>query len=137
MAVRTGIVISELGGVVARLKSFAGLGLGIVPGTGSQWVSWIGLSDLAAIYAWSLETASVSGAINAVVPQPLHYREFARQIASYYGRGTLIAVPAVFLRAVLGQASHVLLDSQRVKPTALLAAGVQFRATTIKQALDS
>lgn len=136
VSVRTGIVISELGGIMSRLRPLATVGFGVVPGRGRQWISWVGLGDLVSIYRFALDTPTLSGAVNAVAPQPLHYQDFARQVTRYYSRPHMLAVPAWMIRLVLGRASAVLLDSARVKPVQLLDRGFVFRATTIRQALD-
>lgn len=136
VSIRTGIVISEHGGIMSRLRPLATMGLGVVPGQGRQWVSWVGLGDLVSVYRFALDTPALSGAVNAVAPQPLHYQDFARQVTRYYSRPHLWAIPAWVIRIVLGRASAVLLDSVRVKPVQLLQHDFFFRTTTIRQALD-
>jgi uncharacterized protein len=135
VSVRTGIVISERGGIVAMLRPSTKLGLGAVLGSGEQWVSWIGINDLVSVYMRAIADDKMAGAYNAVAPQPLRNADFTKRLAAQYGRPVFLRAPAWVLQLALGAGSQVVLGSQRVKPKALDEAGFAFRCLTISQAL--
>jgi uncharacterized protein (TIGR01777 family) len=104
-------------------------------GNGKQWMSWIGLSELARIVQYALETETLVGAVNAVSPCPLRDADFASIIARALGRkpGHL---PAFLLHLLLGEmADELILASRRTQPRQLLLAGYQFRFPELEQAL--
>ena len=67
---RTGMVLEQDGGALPKMllpfRLFSGGP--IMPGT--QWVSWIHRRDHIGLIQWALTTPSVSGPVNAVVPEP-------------------------------------------------------------------
>ncbi|MFZ9884496.1 MAG: TIGR01777 family oxidoreductase, partial [Ilumatobacteraceae bacterium] len=72
---RTGIVLTPLGGALKKQLPIFKLGLGGKFGNGKQWQSWISLDDeIAAIE--HLLTANVSGAVNLTAPNPVTNAEF-------------------------------------------------------------
>lgn len=135
VSVRTGIVISERGGIVAMLRPSTKLGLGAVLGSGTQWVSWIGLDDLVSVYERAIVDGEMIGPYNAVAPQPLRNVDFTKRLAAHYDRPVFLRIPAWALQLALGAGSQVVLGSQRVKPKALDEAGFAFRYLTLAQAL--
>lgn len=136
VCVRTGIVINENASLIARLKPFFSFGCSAMFGNGKQWVSWISLSDLVAIYVQAVENTALKGAINAVSPRPFRQQEFMKRISRYYGRTFMFTIPRWLVVLVIGGASTALLHSQRVKPVALLEMGFQYKSLTIRSALN-
>lgn len=103
------------------------LGLGGRLGSGSQWMSCIEVNDLAAMVVRCLHDESISGAVNAVMPEPVTNEEFTRAVARSVNRPALFPVPAFALRLVLGDLSHLLLDSQRVVPSYMKSIGFEWK----------
>jgi NAD dependent epimerase/dehydratase family enzyme len=63
-------------------------------------------------------------------------REFTKTLGRVLGRPTFMpAVPPVAIKLLFGEFGQVLLDSQRVLPTAALAAGFAFRFPELEPAL--
>jgi ligand-binding SRPBCC domain-containing protein len=111
------------------------LGAGGRVGSGRQWMSWITLDDIVALYRFLLDQTDVSGPVNGVAPAPVTNTEFTRDLGRALGRPTILPVPALALRAALGEMGGLLLESQRVVPRAALAAGFQFRHPELPAAL--
>ena len=132
---RTGLVLSPNGGVLARLLPLFRFGLGARLGPGTQVMSWIALSELVAVMRFLLAHDELSGAVNATTPNPVTNREFTAALAAAVHRPALLAVPVPVLRAAIGGASSDLLSSARVLPRRLLAAGYQFEHPVIARAL--
>ena len=103
------------------------LGFGGNLGSGNQWMSCIDVADLAAIIADALHDPTLCGPVNAVMPEPLTNRAFTRATARAARRPALFHAAALPLRLLLGDLSHLLLDSQRVVPSVLAARGYRYR----------
>lgn len=133
--VRTAIVVDKQGGLMTRLQSPARWGVLPVLGSGLQWMTWVSLHDLVRIYTTALEDDTLSGPLNAASPRPLRGKDFMQVVAGSYGTRARLRLPAWLLRLALGGASELVLASQRVKPSRLLAAGFRFDDETLKHAL--
>jgi uncharacterized protein (TIGR01777 family) len=135
VTMRSGLVLSPRGGVLARLLPLFRLGLGARLGPGTQILSWVSLSELVAIMRFLLARDDMSGPVNATTPNPVSNREFTAALAAAVHRPAVLAVPVPVLRTVIGGASSELLSSARVLPGRLLAAGYQYQHPTIEGAL--
>jgi len=134
--VRTGLVLTERGGVLRTMLPAFRLGVGGRLGSGRQWMPWIGLEDLVEVYALALADASLKGAVNAVAPEQVTNEEFTRALGRALKRPTFMNVPAFALRLLPGRmADEALLASERVLPEALMQAGFRFRQPTLAGAL--
>src|SRR5258708_566259 len=81
------------------------------------------------------EPPAVSGPINVSAPRPATNRDFIRTLGSIVGRPSLIPIPAVTLKLVLGEMAAVVLDSQRMIPDRLLTGGFTFQFPDLGAAL--
>ena len=135
--VRTGIVQTPKGGVLKLLYPVFEAGLGGRLGSGRQWLSWIGIDDLADVYLRALVDPALSGPVNAVAPDPVRNADYTRTLAAVLRRPAVIPVPGFGPRLLLGEegARELAEASQRVRPDALLAAGHSFRYARLEPAL--
>ncbi|WP_099021386.1 TIGR01777 family oxidoreductase [Mycolicibacterium palauense] len=135
--VRTGIVQSARGGTLRLLWPLFSAGLGGRLGSGRQWLSWIGLDDLIDIYYRALYDARMSGAVNAVAPEPVRNSDYTAALAAVLHRPAVLPVPALGPRLLLGAdgVRELAAASQRVEPAALAGLGHRFRAPGIADAL--
>ncbi len=135
VTMRTGLVLSRGGGVLARLLPLFRLGLGARLGPGTQVLSWVALSELVAIMRFLLARDDMSGPVNATTPNPVTNREFTAALAAAVHRPAVLSVPVPVLQTVIGGASSELLSSARVLPRRLQAAGYQYQHPGIAGAL--
>ena len=135
--VRTGLVLASDGGFLSRLRLPFKLGLGGPLGDGRQWMPWIHIDDQVALIDFLLQHNDASGPYNACAPEPVRNREFARRLGRALHRPALLPVPALLLKAGLGEMSTLLLGGQRARPVRLLAAGFTFRFNDLQSALDN
>jgi uncharacterized protein (TIGR01777 family) len=135
--VRTGIVQSPRGGTLRLMRPLFSAGLGGRLGDGRQWLSWIGIDDLLDVYHRALWDNTLSGAVNAVAPQPVRNAEYARSLAHVLHRPAVLPVPSLGPRLLLGAqgARELALASQRVSPARLSQAGHRFRQPDLDSAL--
>jgi len=133
---RFGVVLSNAGGMLARVVPLFRWGLGGPLGSGRQYVSWITLDDLLEACLLLLEADQQAGPVNLVAPNPVTNRRFTCALASVLHRPAFLPVPGVVLRILLGQmARELLLASTRVVPHRLQEAGFMFRHLEIDSAL--
>jgi uncharacterized protein (TIGR01777 family) len=137
VVVRTGIVLSSSGGMLALLRPLFLAGLGGRVCDGDQWLSWIDLDDLTDVYARALVDPAMAGVLNAVAPNPVRNAELTRVLAGVLHRPAPIAVPKPAVAVVLGSegAQELACASQRVAPARLEAAGFHFRRPVLDACL--
>lgn len=116
VSLRIGLVLGRGGGTMPRLLPLFRLGLGGRLGSGRQWMSCIHVDDLAAMALWAVENEAIRGPLNGVLPRPVTNASFTRILAGAVHRPALFPVPALVLRALLGEMSTLLLESSRVRP---------------------
>jgi len=133
---RFGVILSARGGALSRMLLPFRFGVGGRFGNGRQWMSWITLEDSVGIIRAALSDERLTGPVNAVSPNPLQNAEFTHIVASALKRPAIFPAPAFALRLLLGEmADALLLASQRVQPTHLLALHYPFRSDTFAPAL--
>ena len=134
--VRTGLAMSPRGGALAKLLTPFRFGVGGRLGDGRQWMSWIALDDLVAVFRFALDTDVLTGAVNAVSPSPVTNAEFTSTLARALSRPAVMTLPAIALRALFGEmAVGTLLASQRARPLVLERAGFRFAYPVLEDAL--
>jgi uncharacterized protein len=135
--VRSGLVLSPRGGLLARLLLPARLGVLPRFGSGAQVMSWISLSDEIAAIRFLLDRDELSGPVNLTTPGPVTNSGFTAALAAALGRRDLpwLRVPAPVLRLALGEAADELLTSTKVLPKRLQDADYQFRHPALPEAL--
>lgn len=123
------------GGAMGLVRPVFQLGLGGNLGNGRQWMSCIHVDDVAGMILWALENQLVSGEVNAVNPEPVRNAEFTRTLARVVRRPALLPAPSCALKLALGELSHVMLDSVRVRPAVAARLGYVFRHPTLEAGL--
>lgn len=132
---RTGLVVSPEGGAFGRLISIFKYGVGGRVGSGNQYWSFISLRDEVRALVFCLETASLSGPVNLVAPAAVTNREVTKAIAELVRRPAFLPVPALALKAALGEFADDILSSQNVVPQRLTEAGFTWLDPTVEGAL--
>jgi len=122
---RTGLILSKDGGLLARMLPPFRLGLGARLGDGKQWMSWIHIDDYAQHLLSMLQDAQLSGPFNMTSPKPVTNAEFTRILASVLRRPAAFLAPATMLKLAMGERAALVLEGQRVLPARLEASGVQ------------
>lgn len=133
---RTGMVLSDKGGALAKIKEPSEFGVGAAVGSGKQWQSWIHIDDLAAMYLFVLEM-ELAGVYNAVAPNPVTNSELTKEIAKTIGKSVWLPnVPGVALKIALGEMASVVLESQRVSSDKIEQEGFEFKYKNLPKALE-
>ena len=132
---RTGIVVGKSGGAVAKTLPLFKLGLGGRIGSGTQYWSWISLTDEIGAIRFLLDH-EVAGPVNLTGPAPVTNAEFTKAVGRALHRPTVVPVPKVGPRLLLGReaAEEVVSFSQRATPVVLAREGYQFVHETVDEA---
>ncbi|WP_395627562.1 TIGR01777 family oxidoreductase [Daejeonella sp.] len=133
---RIGLVLAKQGGALAKLETPVSLFLGAPLGSGKQWMPWIHITDLLALFEGAIENPNIEGTFNACSPIPVTNFEFTKILAKTLFRPVWpIKVPEFVLKAVLGEMSQVILISNRTSSQKLLNTGFKFRYAGLDEAL--
>ena len=132
---RTGLPLDRDAGLLQPLLLPFRLGVGGPLGNGRQYLPWIALPDWLAAVQFLIDRADLAGAVNLTGPTPVTNTEFTRALGALLHRPTLVGVPRLALRALLGEFGNEAVASQRVVPGVLLKAGFSFRHPDIVSAL--
>ncbi len=133
---RIGLVLSKEGGLLKKLLPFARLGLSSAFGTGRQFMSWIHIDDLTEIFVMTVSDETVTGAYNAVAPNPVTNREFLKILARTTGMPYFLPnTPKVALRLMLGEMAEAVAGGNRVSCRKIIEAGFRFKYKNLEDAL--
>ncbi|WP_445428855.1 TIGR01777 family oxidoreductase [Alishewanella sp. HL-SH05] len=132
---RTGMVLAEDGGALAKMLPPFKMALGGVMGDGTQYMSWIHLDDMVNLINFIMQHDDISGPVNAVAPRPVTNKVFTAELAKRIKRPAVLPMPAFMASLLFGEMADILLYGQRVVPQKLLKAGFTFRYPQLSQAL--
>jgi NAD dependent epimerase/dehydratase family enzyme len=116
----------------------ARFGFLVQTGDGRQYMPWIHIKDLCNIYLKAISDPEMTGVYNAVSPQHVTGREFINTLALVMKRKVFpVPVPAIVLRAVLGEMSDVILKGSRASSDKIINAGYNFIFSNLQDALTN
>jgi len=134
--VRTGLALSAEGGLLDRMLLPFRLFVGGPIGSGRQYMSWIHLHDWVSMVTWAIETADVTGVINATAPKPVTNKALSKALGRALHRPSLLPAPPFALRVLFGEmADAMLLTGQRVMPKKALEMQFGFRYPDVDLAM--
>ena len=133
-SLRTGIVLGD-GGAMAKLRPIFSLGAGGPIGTGRQWMPWIHISDLVAMYLLALDRGDIAGAIGAVAPDYASNARVMAALAGALGRPSFAVAPAFAMRLALGEFAGSILGGQLLMPRRASDLGFAWRYPKLEEAM--
>ena len=139
VAFRIGLVLGRDGGALPVMSRMTRWFLGGAAGSGRQYISWIHLEDLAAMFMAATTNEDLSGVFNAVSPRTATNAQFMRELRRAWHRPWSPPMPAFIVKLgarLTGSEGSLALVSQRCVPKRFLAAGFQFRFADLSAALD-
>lgn len=135
--IRTGLVLSEKGGVLKELEKPIKLGIGSAFGTGQQWQSWIHIADLTHLYYYAI-LKEWQGVYNAVAPNPVTNAGLAKSIAAHLRKPFFMPnIPRFLMKLILGEMHILLFTSQKVSCQKAIDNGFEFKYKTLDKALEN
>ncbi len=133
---RLGVVLSQQGGALEKMLFPFKMGLGGALGDGSQYMSWIHLTDLVNLFCYFVE-GSLSGVFNAVAPEAIDNLTFSRCLAKVLQRPLGPSVPKKVLEVMFGEMSSVIIADQKVSSVNVQKLGFQFLFPKLDTALGN
>jgi hypothetical protein len=135
VSVRAGLVLGAGGGALPKMLTPFTLGLGGRLGNGLQWMSWVHLDDLAALFLHAAEKEEVTGPLLGTAPNPVRNLDFTGTLGRVLGRWTILPLPRWTARLLFGKAAALLLSSQRCRARRTLQFGFSFAHADLEPAL--
>ncbi len=136
LILRIGIVLAKDGGALGKMLPIFRTGFGGPLGNGQQWMSWIHRTDICQLITLGLEKKEWSGVVNAVAPKPVLMTEFSSALGRCLHRPSLLPVPAIIIKLLLGDGAKVVLQGQRVSSKRLTKFGYKFKYGDLNTALS-
>ncbi|HCG54741.1 MULTISPECIES: TIGR01777 family oxidoreductase [Brevibacterium] len=138
VSIRTGVVLTSLGGFLKLQAPLFLAGAGGRLGSGEQGLAWVSLDDVARAYVHAVLTDYVRGPVNAVAPDMVSQVEFAEALAAHLHRPARVPTPGFVTELVLGRdgAKELALADQKVLPEKLEETGYQFAHPTLTACLE-
>lgn len=135
--IRTTLVMSRKKGALGPLMPLIRLGLGGPLGSGKQFWAWINLVDEAAAIIHLINNPAATGAFNLTAPEPATCAEMIEGLGKAVNRPTVFRIPAFLMRAFIGEAAQeLLLVSQKMTATKLIASGFRFRYPGLQSSIN-
>jgi len=130
---RTGIVLSEKGGALDKMR------LPVISplGSGKQYMPWIHIDDLCEMYIKTIED-NLTGIFNAVALEHHTSITFSKALAKSINRPYVgICVPSFMLKLLYGDMSKILLKGSRISSKKIEQTGYTFQYETLEKALNN
>ena len=135
--IRTGLVLSQKGGMLKELMKPIKIGVGSPYGDGKQWQSWIHIDDLVHLYQYAIQH-QWEGIYNATAPNPVDNEELTKTVAKALDKPYFFpSIPKFVLKLALGEMHILLLSSQNVSSQKAQDNGFVFKFRTVDKALQN
>lgn len=134
--IRIGVVLSDKGGALEKIKEPIENYVGAPLGRGKQWQSWIHIKDIAGIFVHAIKN-NWDGVFNGVAPNPVTNKELTKAIATKLNKPLVLPkVPPFALKMLLGEMAVIVLSSQLVSNTKVDSTSYMYQFTHLNPALD-
>jgi uncharacterized protein len=135
--VRTGVVLDQDGGALAKMLPFFKLGVGGPVAGGEQYMPWIHVDDVVGLYLAAIDGDAWEGPINASAPEPVTNKAFSKALGRALHRPALAPVPGLAVRTLYGEMAEIVTKGQRVVPRRAQELGYAFQHADLDEALRS
>ncbi|WP_338407907.1 TIGR01777 family oxidoreductase [uncultured Flavobacterium sp.] len=134
--IRTGLVLGKEDGFLKKMIPVFKLKLGSALGSGKQYMPWIHIDDLCAIYLEALYNKKMNGAYNAAIADDTTNSIFSKTLAKFYDYSIWLPnVPDFLLKLVLGEMAKIILTGRRVSSDKIEKLGFQLQFKNLEKAL--
>ena len=134
--IRTGLVLGKNEGFLKKLTPLFKYRLGSALGSGKQYMPWIHVDDLCAIYYQAIVNPAMSGPYNAAINDNTTNSVFSKTLACVFGYSIWLPnVPAFVLKLFMGQMAIIVLTGRRVSSDKIEQTGFKFQFKNLEGAL--
>jgi len=137
---RIGFALGPHGGALTPLARLARWGLGGTVGPGTQYISWLHIADLNAMWRWAIERPEIEGTYNGTGPSPCTNREFMRTLRRVLHRPWAPPTPTFAVRIgafFMRTEASLALTGRRCLPTRLAEQGFKFQYHDLRATLTA
>ncbi|MEQ1586246.1 MAG: TIGR01777 family oxidoreductase [Cyclobacteriaceae bacterium] len=135
---RIGIVLSDKGGALVEMAKPVRLGGGAALGTGKQYLSWIHLDDLCAMFIKAVEDDAMQGAYNAVSGEWVTNEKLTQLIAKVLKKPLLLPnVPGFIMKIIIGEMAVIVVNGSKISADKIKDIGFKFNHTSLEEVLRS
>ena len=134
---RTGVVLSESGGALAKMLLPFKLGVGGPVARGDQYMPWIHTEDVVGAWLFCIDHEAASGPLNFSAPEPVTNKQLSKTLGKVLGRPAIAPVPAFAIKVLYGEMSSIVTTGVRAVPKKLQDLGYDFRRADLEAALRS
>lgn len=135
---RTGVVLSQLGGALKKMVSPIKMGIGSPLGSGNQYLPWIHVNDMVNMYVHAVQNNQFSGIYNAVASQHCTNKEMTEAIAKALNKKLWAPnVPTFVLKGLFGEMADIILKGSRIDNALIKSTGFSFEYDDLEQALKN
>ncbi len=134
---RIGIVLSEKGGAFKKMATPVKLGFGAALGTGKQFLSWVHLDDLCAMFIKAIEDDKMSCAYKATTAWCTNQEMTTAIAKALHKPRWLPPVPSIVLKIMLGEMADIVLHGSKISSVKIRSTGFQYRFPDLEDALFS
>ena len=133
LCLRKGVVIGK-GGIYAKMAPLAKRGINPGLGKGNQYLPWIAMQDLLALYNFILKNPEMQGAYNVVASEHLTMNQFSQSLLHSFNKKSFFPnLPSFLLKIIFGEMAIMFLEGTRVSNQKLKASGFEFKFDTLKE----
>ena len=132
---RTGVVLSEEGGALAKMLPFFKAGVGGPVAGGKQYVPWIHSDDVVGALLFCLGDERASGPVNLSAARPVTNAELSKTLGRVLRRPAFAPVPGFAVKALYGEMATIVTTGVRIVPARLEELGYVFRRPELEDAL--
>jgi uncharacterized protein (TIGR01777 family) len=133
--VRTGVMLDQAGGALAKMLPFFKLGVGGPVAGGDQYLPWIHVDDVVGLYLAALDDDRYEGPLNATAPTPVTNKAFSKALGRALHRPAFAPVPGFAIHILYGEMAEIVTKGQRVLPRKAQEHGYAFAHPDLDEAL--
>jgi uncharacterized protein (TIGR01777 family) len=133
--IRTGVVLDESGGALAKMLPFFKLGVGGPVAGGEQLLPWVHADDVVGMMLAAIDDERWSGPVNATAPEPVSNATFSKALGRALHRPALAPVPGFAVRLLYGEMAEMVTKGQNAVPSRALELGYRHRHPELDEAL--
>ena len=137
VTLRTGIVLDQSGGALAKMLPFFKLGVGGPVAGGGQYMPWIHVDDVVGLYLAALDGDAWEGPVNASAPEPVTNKVFSKALGRALHRPAFAPVPGLAVRTLYGEMAEIVTKGQRAVPRRAQALGYAFAYPDLDEAVNA
>lgn len=133
---RKGVIMGN-GGMYEKLSGIAKYGINPALGNGKQYIAWIAMDDLLALYGCILEKESIQGVFNAVASHDMTMNDLSKAIMKALGKRKITPnAPGFIIKLMFGELSSMMLKGSRASNQKVKALGCNMKDEPIDQVIQ-